>query len=239
MNLMQKYRITPKQVIYTCSCQSGDWGKTNKKPISQSGEKGAALSPPDVKQSPPWCWWLRGCLHSFCHMLRPKNFFNNFTMRGYNSLWIHRCSTMQPPCYPSGKNTNTSQPSIFIFFYILQGSADCMLIIFDRFTLYSKSEKSRPPLPPLNPPLNPGGAPRGGPNEPLLSGRPRPPRGPMKPRPRKPPLPRLCLRGMPKVSEFIRLSSAQVDLRSLTHTKTDQDPFFGGKKHNSTKKKDM
>lgn len=159
-------------------------------------------------------------------------------MRGYNSLWIHRCSTMQPPCYPSGKQTNKKttlrQPSIFIFFHILQGRGYCAFILFvkaelikvDRFTLYSKSEKSRPPLPPLNPPLNPGGAPRGGPKEPLLSGRPRPPRGPMKPRPRKPPLPRLCLRGMPNVSEFIRLSSAQVDLRSLTHTKTDQDPAF-------------
>lgn len=90
-----------------------------------------------------------------------------------------------------------------------------------RLTLYSKSEKSRPPLPPLNPPLKPGGAPRGGPKEPLLDGRPRPPRGPMKPRPRKPPLPRLCLRGRPNVSAFIRLSSAQVGLRSLrTHNYT-------------------
>lgn len=39
----------------------------------------------------------------------------------------------------------------------------------------------------------------------------------MKPRPRKPPLPLLYRRGMPNVSEFMRLSSAQVDLRSLTH----------------------
>ncbi|KAG7242579.1 hypothetical protein INR49_020292 [Caranx melampygus] len=76
-------------------------------------------------------------------------------------------------------------------------------------------EKSRPPLPPLNPPLKPGGAPRGGPKEPLLAGLPRPPRGPMKPRPRKPPLPRLCLRGMPNVG-----------LRSLTNAKTNQDPAF-------------
>lgn len=85
------------------------------------------------------------------------------------------------------------------------------------FTLYSKSEKSRPPLPPLKLPLNPGGggAVRGPPKEPLLGARPRPPRGCMKPRPRKPPLPRLCRRGMPKVSEFMRLSSAQVGLRSL------------------------
>lgn len=105
----------------------------------------------------------------------------------------------------------------------------------DRFTLYSKSEKSRPPLPPLNPPLKPGGAPRGGPKEPLLAGRPRPPRGPMKPRPRKPPLPRLCLRGMPNVSAFIRLSSAQVGLRSLTHAKTDQGASFSGNTHTSTK----
>lgn len=82
-----------------------------------------------------------------------------------------------------------------------------------RFTLYSKSEKSRPPLPPLNP----GGAPLGGPKDPLLAGRPLPPRGPMKPLPRKPPLPRLYLRGMPNVSAFIRLSSAQVGLLSLTN----------------------
>lgn len=81
------------------------------------------------------------------------------------------------------------------------------------FTLYSKSEKSRPP----RPPLNPGGPPLVVPKEPLLSGRPLPPRGAMNPRPRKPPRPLLCLRGMPNVSEFMRLSSAQVDLRSLTH----------------------
>lgn len=47
--LMQKYRITPKQGIYTRR-QTGDWGKKTKKPNSQSGEKGAALSPPRVKQ---------------------------------------------------------------------------------------------------------------------------------------------------------------------------------------------
>lgn len=46
---MQKYRITPKQGIYTRR-QTGDWGKKTKKPNSQSGEKGAALSPPRVKQ---------------------------------------------------------------------------------------------------------------------------------------------------------------------------------------------
>lgn len=47
--------------------------------------------------------------------------------------------------------------------------------------LYSKSEKSRPPRPPLNPPLKPGGGAvlRGPPNEPLLGARPRPPRGAM------------------------------------------------------------
>ena len=82
------------------------------------------------------------------------------------------------------------------------------------FTLYSYSTNSRPPLlPPRNPPLKPGGAPRGGPKEPLLMARPLPPRKPMPPRlPLKPPRPRLCLSGMPKVSEFILLSSAQVCL---------------------------
>lgn len=127
-------------------------------------------------------------------------------------------------------------------------STYCTFIIFfceirthkaDRLTLYSKSEKSRPPLPPLNPPpLKPGGGPRGGAKEPLLSGRPRPPRGPMKPRPRKPPLPRLCLRGMPNVSEFILLSSAQVVLRSLTH-KDRSGSIVVGNKHTSTKTFDI
>lgn len=42
--LMQKYRITPKQSIYTFL--SIWWpGQKNKKPVSQSGEKEAALSP--------------------------------------------------------------------------------------------------------------------------------------------------------------------------------------------------
>lgn len=52
-------------------------------------------------------------------------------MRGYNSLWIRRCSTMQPPCYPSGKNNSKSLelPPIFFAFHKHQGSASCTLII--------------------------------------------------------------------------------------------------------------
>lgn len=85
--------------------------KKNKKPVSQSGEKGAALSPPDVKQSTLVLVTERINLHSFCQMWRPKNFFNrnHFMMRGYNSVWIRRCSTMQPPCYPSGKTQHTTK----------------------------------------------------------------------------------------------------------------------------------
>lgn len=93
---MQKYRITPKQSIYTlfvCLCQS-----RGKKPKSWflTVEKSELH------------WWLRPCLHSFCKMSRPKNFFNEnyFKMRGYSCWWTGRCSVMQPPCYPSGKNNN-------------------------------------------------------------------------------------------------------------------------------------
>lgn len=45
--LMQKYRITPKQSIYTCSCQSGDWGKKQKACFSKWRKGSCTLT--------PWC----------------------------------------------------------------------------------------------------------------------------------------------------------------------------------------
>lgn len=100
----------------------------------------------------------------------------------------------------------------------MQHYADTLL------SLYSKSETSCP-LPPLNPPLNPDGAPRGGLNEPLLDGRPRPPRGPKLPRLRNPPRP-LCLEEIPNVSMFMRISSAHFGLRFLDGDKEHSENWF-------------
>ena len=43
--------------------------------------------------------------------------WNHFLMRGYSSLWIHRCCTMQPLCYPSGKNHFRLELKYFGTFY--------------------------------------------------------------------------------------------------------------------------
>uniref|UniRef100_A0A2D4FRF8 Uncharacterized protein n=1 Tax=Micrurus corallinus TaxID=54390 RepID=A0A2D4FRF8_MICCO len=80
--------------------------------------------------------------------------------------------------------------------------------------LYSKSANSLPPRPPLNPPRKPRGALKG----PLVFPRPLPDRKP--PDPALPPLPlnprpRFGRSGIPNVSAFSLLSSAQFGLRSL------------------------
>lgn len=107
----------------------------------------------------PWCQtihWAAGDSHAFILSVKCRDQRNFLERKLFHDEWLQ-----------------------FSVDLLLQDYAATLFSF-----LYSKSEKSRDPCPPLNPPLKPGGAPRGGPKDPLLDERPRPPRGPMKPRPR-------------------------------------------------------
>lgn len=93
---MQKY----SRSIYTCSCRSGDWGTKQKACFSKWRKRELHSHPPDVKQSTPLLVTER--MSSFC---LSKRWDQRVSSTGIISWWgATTLRTMQPPCYPSGKN---------------------------------------------------------------------------------------------------------------------------------------
>lgn len=95
----------------------------NKKPVSQSGQKRAALSPPDVKQSTLVLVTER--MTSLCLKSRdPKSFFNwnRFRVSGYNGVGTCRCYAATLLSFWKTRKRKHWERAFFVARYILRGA---------------------------------------------------------------------------------------------------------------------